>query len=388
MKPVSARFPVSAISRSSPTRSSISAHSAAGALVVPEDRRPQHAVGARRARRGRASGRRGRSRRRSSRRRAAASAASLARHQSSGSCSAQPGRGVESRYVALGPGERRRRSGESASAFTPVVPTSSPTRRVTRRRPCSPPDGRPPADPIGVESRPWRCSGSRQGLWRWTGHPDWTPRTAARTGWEQEVGVRLRGDAGRGRPHRPARARRRTRSGSGRRSIVTSSGSDGRSCVLVTVELARAQRRGRRATARSHVIRTRCGMSPAARPGDPGQSRGRRPLPETLRARRGERLLLDVVATRRSATGDAAPVRLPTRPRLARPARAADPRGRRATVRTSRSRRDLAASDSRADPRVAFACGDADARARREPRATLRACHASSTRLRARLHQL
>ena len=44
MKPVSARLPVSSISRSRPTRSSISAHSAAGALVVPEDRRPEHAV--------------------------------------------------------------------------------------------------------------------------------------------------------------------------------------------------------------------------------------------------------------------------------------------------------------------------------------------------------
>ncbi len=41
MKPVSARFPVSAIRRSSPTRSSISAHSAARALVVPEDRRAE-----------------------------------------------------------------------------------------------------------------------------------------------------------------------------------------------------------------------------------------------------------------------------------------------------------------------------------------------------------
>ena len=66
----------------------------AGALVVPEDRRPQHPLVGVEARRARASGPRGRSR--PARRRGRASAASLARHQSSGSCSAQPGRGVES----------------------------------------------------------------------------------------------------------------------------------------------------------------------------------------------------------------------------------------------------------------------------------------------------
>ena len=44
MKPVSARLPVSSISRSSPTRASISAHSAAGPLVVPENRGSQDGV--------------------------------------------------------------------------------------------------------------------------------------------------------------------------------------------------------------------------------------------------------------------------------------------------------------------------------------------------------
>ena len=46
VNPASARFPVSEIRRSRPTRSSISAHSAAGAAVVPEDRRPDHAIAA------------------------------------------------------------------------------------------------------------------------------------------------------------------------------------------------------------------------------------------------------------------------------------------------------------------------------------------------------
>ena len=97
VKPGSARLPVSSISRSRPTVSSISAHSAAGALVVPEDRRAQHAVAPRRARPARASGRESPI---PSGAPAAAAAAtstdSVACHQSSGSCSAQPGRGVES----------------------------------------------------------------------------------------------------------------------------------------------------------------------------------------------------------------------------------------------------------------------------------------------------
>ena len=91
MKPASARLPVSSISRSSPTRASISAHSAP---VRPSFQRiagPQHlAVRAehdepvhlpREADRAVGQPRR---------------TASAARHQSSGSCSAQPGCGVES----------------------------------------------------------------------------------------------------------------------------------------------------------------------------------------------------------------------------------------------------------------------------------------------------
>ena len=95
MKPVSARFPVSSIRRSGPTRSSISTHSAAvrwsfhsraGRITRPSassttspciwPERPMPAT-----------------------ERPAdtsASAAEAASHQSSGSCSDQPGRGVES----------------------------------------------------------------------------------------------------------------------------------------------------------------------------------------------------------------------------------------------------------------------------------------------------
>ena len=101
-----------------------------GALVVPEDRRAEHAVlrveadqavhlageadsvdvdaeGSERL--------------------------SLARSQSSGSCSDQPGCGVESGYVSSAE-ETTSPSGVIAIALTPVVPTSRPTRVVTRRR--------------------------------------------------------------------------------------------------------------------------------------------------------------------------------------------------------------------------------------------------------------
>ena len=71
----------------------------AGALVVPEDRRAEDAVLRRRGRRDRASGRRSRLGAASTPRRA--SALSLARSQSSGSCSDQPGCGVESGYALL-----------------------------------------------------------------------------------------------------------------------------------------------------------------------------------------------------------------------------------------------------------------------------------------------
>ena len=91
MKPVSARLPVSSISRSSPTRSSISAHSAAGALVVPEDRRPQHL--ALRVERDEAVHL---ARKPDRARREPREHACVARHQSSGSCSDHPGCGVES----------------------------------------------------------------------------------------------------------------------------------------------------------------------------------------------------------------------------------------------------------------------------------------------------
>ena len=70
----------------------------ARALVVPENRGTEHASAPRRAPRARASARRARSRRRRRPRETSASAASAARHQSSGSCSDQPGCGVESGY--------------------------------------------------------------------------------------------------------------------------------------------------------------------------------------------------------------------------------------------------------------------------------------------------
>ena len=131
VKPVSARLPVSAISRSRPTRSSISAHSApvrwsfqriAGrstrSCVVEADE-TVHLAGeadsvavdaeaSERCSRSRAS-------------------------QSSGSCSDQPGCGVESGYVSSAD-ETTSPSGVIAIALTPVVPTSRPTSAVTRRR--------------------------------------------------------------------------------------------------------------------------------------------------------------------------------------------------------------------------------------------------------------
>ena len=91
MNPVSARLPVSSISRSSPTRGFDLRALGRRALVVPEDRRAQHAlVGVEDdepvhlpREPDRPFGSRARQ-------------ACAARHQSSGSCSAHPGCGVES----------------------------------------------------------------------------------------------------------------------------------------------------------------------------------------------------------------------------------------------------------------------------------------------------
>ena len=101
VKPVSARLPVAAISCSSPIRSSISSHSAPRALVVPQDRRPQHLlVGVERdepvhlARQPDAGHLVGAQLPRAP--------PASPRHQSSGSCSAQPGFGVESAVLDLG----------------------------------------------------------------------------------------------------------------------------------------------------------------------------------------------------------------------------------------------------------------------------------------------
>ena len=123
MKPASARLPVSSIRRARPTRSSISAHSApvrwsfqriAGrstASSAPSATRPciwpEKPSGS------------------PSFQPSSSRAERLACHQSSGSCSAQPGCGVESGYsrstrASTSP------AGEIAIALTPVVPTSSP----------------------------------------------------------------------------------------------------------------------------------------------------------------------------------------------------------------------------------------------------------------------
>ena len=127
VKPVSARLPVSAISASRPTRSSISSHSARRALVVPEDRRADHAVGrverdepVHLARQPDAGGRAGRRAPPSTRLRRRATSRS-------GSCSAQPGpRRVEA-GSRLGARQGPSPSSASASPLTAVVPTSSPT---------------------------------------------------------------------------------------------------------------------------------------------------------------------------------------------------------------------------------------------------------------------
>ena len=94
-----------------------------GALIVPEDRRAQHAVLRVEQRRARASGRTGRClRRRASR---ASSARSVARHQSSGSLLRPAGSGRRA-GIPPRPSPGPRQSGAMATALTPVVPTSIP----------------------------------------------------------------------------------------------------------------------------------------------------------------------------------------------------------------------------------------------------------------------
>ena len=127
VKPVSARFPVRARSRSKPIRLSISAVSAAvrwsfqriagrsGASSVPSDTSP--CIWPERPTAAGSTPRR-------------ASVPSLARTQSSGSCSAQSGCGVESGYPSSARASTPPPS-SMAIALTPVVPTSSPTKAVT-----------------------------------------------------------------------------------------------------------------------------------------------------------------------------------------------------------------------------------------------------------------
>src|SRR5207248_8727865 len=76
---------------------------------------------------------------------------SAARTQSSGSCSAQPGLGVESGYEASA-AARTAPSGVMAIALTPDVPTSSPT----------------------IVSAGMQVQELAPGLWRWTAfYPEW-----------------------------------------------------------------------------------------------------------------------------------------------------------------------------------------------------------------------
>ena len=139
VKPVSARLPVREISRSSPTRSSISAHSAA---VRPSFQRiagrttSSCASSATRPcicpPRPMPAGSPARSRSR-------ASTACDAVHQSCGSCSAHPGRGVASPYSSSSTASTSP-SGPTAMPLVELVPTSSPKltlliRGILARRP-------------------------------------------------------------------------------------------------------------------------------------------------------------------------------------------------------------------------------------------------------------
>ncbi len=130
MKPVSARLPVSAISFSSPMVCSISSHSAWVRWSFQRIAGRSGLIVVRPARPARASARSGRCRPvRRRLRSACARTVSVARHQSSGSCSAQPGRGVDSGYSA----STRARTSPSGSMATPLaalVPTSIPNSAV------------------------------------------------------------------------------------------------------------------------------------------------------------------------------------------------------------------------------------------------------------------
>ena len=123
MNPGSARLPVSSTSREKPTRLLDLGALRAGALVVPEDRRPQHPVGGvEQDEPVHLAGQADRPFPADGVERRLASA----RHQSSGSCSAQPGCGIESGYSSSARASTSPVS-EIRIALTPVVPTSRPT---------------------------------------------------------------------------------------------------------------------------------------------------------------------------------------------------------------------------------------------------------------------
>src|SRR6266516_3188755 len=97
------------------------------------------------------------------------SAACAARHQSSGSCSDQPGCGVESGYSCSARATTPPLA-ETAIAFTPVVPTSIPT---------------------AIGSAAMELRELVPGLWRWTArHPEWEPGAEPESpaDWPPDVG--------------------------------------------------------------------------------------------------------------------------------------------------------------------------------------------------------
>ena len=130
MNPVSARLPVQRDQPLEPDGALDLVALGLRALVVPEDRRPEHLVArvqrhqpvhlAAQPDAGGVAGRVGQLRQHGL----------VARHQSSGSCSDQPGRGVDSGYSASARA-RTAPSGSIASPLTAVVPTSMPNRTVS-----------------------------------------------------------------------------------------------------------------------------------------------------------------------------------------------------------------------------------------------------------------
>ena len=266
VKPGSARLPVSSMSRSKPTRSSISAHCGpvrwsfqriAGRSTFPAASRqtrpcicPDSPIPSASAP-------------------TSASALSAARTQSSGSCSDQPGRGVESGY------SRSTRSstspvGDTASALTAVVPTSSPTSVMPAHHPVRPARASPP---LRGHRRMRRSRSSRTRRPRTRSAPP--PRAGARRGARTGALPQMR-------PRRPSRrlraraARERTRRTPRRRRSSRPRPSSPRPSPTPRLRNHEAAAAGSsspeisRASARLGIARSRCGSD--------GSTRDQRPL--------------------------------------------------------------------------------------------------------------